>query len=542
MSNNQVYLKQNVQAEPLFNLWYAWSHLISPQTAAMNIANSHLKIMKSYVANPKIHANAVKNPAMLGGPFIDYNGGRVDEIKALIEKTTREQADLISFAESVKDLNNLLTSEAKGYSLEPLYPRIPANLKGYVELVYDLNNQPSVRFLEGLLYKSKYYDPSLQSLSLSLTEHDGRPFVLSTPRLPSDERVSLKIPFAHPGVDELFKMRNSPQSLEWIKELLEVSPAQQEAFSNFFTEQPPAQPAPFTGDGVRIRYLGHACVLVETRDVCILLDPVVSYEYPGGPGGIERFTFKDLPPVIDYVVITHSHQDHVMFETLLQLRHKTKNLILPRSRGRCMEDPSLKLICQMAGFKNVREIDEMETIEFAGGSVTGLPFFGEHCDLDISSKMAHLIEVQNRKFLFAADSNNIEPLLYSHLHQIAGDIDVLYLGMECEGAPLSWLYGPLLYRPLDRKMDQSRRFSASDHERGYDIVRQFNCKEVYIYAMGQEPWLTYALSINYTDESPQIVNSNRLISMCRERGIVAERLFGRRERVYGGPSAAISAR
>lgn len=539
MNNNQVYLKQNVQAEPLFNLWYAWSHLISPQTAAMNIANSHLKIMKSYAANPRIHASAVKNPAMLGGPFIDYHGGRVDEIKALLEKTTREQADLIGFAQSVKDLNVMLTSEAKGYSLEPFYQKIPANLKGYVELVYDLNNQPSVRFLEGLLYKSKYYDPSLQSFSLALTEHDGRPFALSTPRLPDDQQLSLNIPFAHPGVDELFKMKDSPQSLKRIEERLGIAPAQHEAFRKFFTDEPPAKPARFTGEGVRIRYFGHACVLVETRDVSILMDPVVSYEYPGG---IDRFTFKDLPPVIDYVVITHSHQDHVMFETLLQLRHKSKNLIVPRSRGRCMEDPSLKLVCQVVGFKNVREIDEMERIEFEGGSLTGLPFFGEHCDLDISSKMAHLIEVKNRKFLFAADSNNIEPLLYSHLHEIAGDIDVLYLGMECEGAPLSWLYGPLLYKPLDRKMDQSRRFSASDHERGYDIVQKFNCKEVYIYAMGQEPWLTYALSINYTDESPQIVCSNQLISMCRERGIVAERLFGKRETVYAqAPAAAASA-
>jgi len=60
-------------------------------------------------------------------------------------------------------------------------------------------------------------------------------------------------------------------------------------------------------------------------------------------------------------------------------------------------------------------------------------------------------------------------------------------------------------------------------------VETFNCKEVYVYAMGQEPWLNYIMSLKYTDESRPIIESNRLIKICRERGIVAERLFGEKE-------------
>jgi hypothetical protein len=81
-------------------------------------------------------------------------------------------------------------------------------------------------------------------------------------------------------------------------------------------------------------------------------------------------------------------------------------------------------------------------------------------------------------------------------------------------------------------MDQSRRFSGSNYERGIDIVNRFNCDQVYVYAMGQEPWLTYALSLRYTDESPPIVDSNKLIAECARRNIVAERLFGMKECVY----------
>src|SRR5215204_6270649 len=139
MNNGNYYLRPNVFIEPLFNQWYAWPLLIAPHTAAMNIANLHLNIMKSYVSAPQIHANAVKNPALLGGPFIDYKGDRVSDINELITRTTKEQAHLIELADSVKRLAQILKSQAKGYSLEPLYSSVPENLRGYVELVYDLN-------------------------------------------------------------------------------------------------------------------------------------------------------------------------------------------------------------------------------------------------------------------------------------------------------------------------------------------------------------------------------------------------------------------
>ncbi len=56
-----------------------------------------------------------------------------------------------------------------------------------------------------------------------------------------------------------------------------------------------------------------------------------------------------------------------------------------------------------------------------------------------------------------------------------------------------------------------------------------NCEEVFVYAMGQEPWLNHIMSIKYSPESAPIVESDRLIATCRERGVLAERLFGERE-------------
>src|SRR5438105_11736021 len=114
MSNELLYLKQNVQIEPLIDGWYAWSHLIPPATAARNITERHLKIMDSYIGNPQIHANAVKNPKMLGGPFIDYSGKRVDEIRALRDRIKKERAHLLALSAALGTLDAMLRESGKG--------------------------------------------------------------------------------------------------------------------------------------------------------------------------------------------------------------------------------------------------------------------------------------------------------------------------------------------------------------------------------------------------------------------------------------------
>jgi len=526
MSAQKLYLRPNVVVEPLVDRWYAWSHLISPATAAMNIAHRHLKIMESFVNAAHVHVAAVANPKMLGGPFIDYDSDRVPDIRGLISTLKQDRAHMLDFAAAIQQLDDLLRESADGHSLEPLYARVPELLRGYVELVYDLNNQPSFRFIEPLLYRSPYYDENAQSLMLSRIDRDDRPFVLSTPRLDSDDSVHVAIPFASDAIDQLFAMKRRPQQPSWIRDRLPLPDNCESVFETFFThEQPPPYEA-YNGEGVRWRYFGHACILVETRDVSILTDPVLSYTFEST---IPRYCYEDLPDVIDYVLITHNHQDHIMFETILQLRHRIRCVVVPRCSGGSLQDPSLKLLLLKIGFSNVIELGELETIRAGQTTILGMPFLGEHADLDIRSKLAYLVRLRNRSLIFAADSCNIEPKLYEHVQRIVGDVDVLFLGMECDGAPLSWLYGPLATRRIPRTMDQSRRLSGSNYERGIDIVRRFNCKYVYVYAMGQEPWLNYVMSKKYSDDSSPIIESNALLRDCNAHGIVAERLFGERE-------------
>lgn len=468
-------LKPNVIAEPLINQWYAWSFLLSPATAARYLTESHLKVMESFIAAPQVHASAIKDPKMLGGPFIHYGPERLAEIRALLEKTRTEQQPLIELSGAIAQLEHRLTRHPAGASLEPLYAEVPELLKGYVELVYDSHNHPSLRLIEGLLYRSEYYRSASQSIMLRLGDSDRRAFVLSTPRLEEDGALQLHIPFCDPRLDALFSMRHKPGSVAEMAAALELKGVQLEQFEAFFepSEIPSETPSDTPSDtryretaGVRIRYFGHACVLLESNGVSILCDPLVSYApLPEQQDCMIRYSYADLPETIDYALITHNHQDHVMLETLLQLRHKIRHVVVPSSNKGSLIDPSLKLVLQQIGFPSVQALDELEAIPLPQGRIVSLPVLGEHGDLNIGAKNAYLIQLQGRSILCAADSNNLEPRLYEHLSHLFGPLDLLFIGMECDGAPFTWAYGPLLTQPTAHKMAQTRRLDGSNAER-----------------------------------------------------------------------------
>ncbi len=520
---SKVYLKPDAIAEPLINNWYAWVQLISPISTGLNVKKRHIPIMQSFINSPLMHVAASKNPKMMGGPFINYGVEYVKDVEQLLNDTKSAQEKSLELADSIDELNQMLKKEATGYSMEPLYDKIPENLKGYVELEYDIYEKPTYRFIESMLYKSPYFEDQNQCVNLKTTQQDERPFMLSSPRFSEEDEVSFPFPFSSKKYDALFKSRVEPTTLEEIGKILEVDPNE---IKHLFTDKIPENYTPLNGKEVRVRYFGHACILIESPSINILIDPILAYDTHAKP---ERFTFYDLPPVIDYVLISHHHQDHIQIETLLQLRHKVKNVVVGTNLKGQLQDPSLKLVLKSIGFNSVIELEELEEILFEEGKITGLPFIGEHHDLAIRSRLGYRIDINGHSITALVDSCNISPEIYQKVTEIVGQTDFLFIGMESVGSPLSWSYGSLLPEVVERDKDQSRRGRSCNAEEAKKLVKTIKAQQVYVYAMALEPWLQHILGIAYEEDSEQIIESTKLVEWCLSENIPSERLYGKSE-------------
>lgn len=530
MSREAVYrLNASTVAEPLVNRWEAWGQLIPPVPSSLHLREYQIKLLKSYLADPQGHVDMCAKPKLRSGPFVDIPTARVAEVEEFLKHTEEKLSANLKLAQATIDFQNYLVGEAKGQCLDPYYQRLPIELRGYVELVYDYYHRPAVRFFESLLYESPYYRSDLQSFRILRQQHDNsRSFIMSTPRLPQKDEIEWAVAFDNPAVDEFFRLNTTPQPLDYIRELLGVSPVNDELLLSFLSEEPAvAPPEKWDGPDARVRYFGHACALVEWKGVSILTDPYIGVAPVRG--GIDRLSYDDLPETIDYVLITHNHHDHFCLETLLRLRHKIGCLVVPRSSGFFYGDLSLKLLAQKVGFKNVVELDSMQSIPLPDGQIVAIPFMGEHGDLP-HSKVGYVIRTGARQIMFGADSDCLDECMYENVRRSLGSIHTVFLGMECVGAPLSWGCGPFFPVKLDRTIDQTRRYKGADSLRAQRLLAAVEAERLYIYAMGMEPWFEHLLGLAYEEDATQLIESSNLLKVVREAGFKnAERLFGKHE-------------
>jgi L-ascorbate metabolism protein UlaG (beta-lactamase superfamily) len=538
MKNESTYrLAESTLVEPLVNCWSAWSFLIAPVPASLHLLQYQIPLLQSYIGDPTFHVAASQDPSLAGGAFVNVSTDRVAEVIALLDSTKSNLSYNLELAEGLLDFQSWLAANAKGASLASYYRRLPRPLRGYVELVYDYLDRPSLRFFENLLYQSHYYKPSLQSLRLSRLDRDSsRPFFLNTPRFIEEGQIDWQVPLDAPQVDQLFMLDIQPRSFDAICQFLDLDDQSRGHMLSMLTEELRALPEKWWESSVRIRYFGHACLLIESKGISVLTDPLVSVRPL--EGGSERFSYGDLPEEIDYVLITHNHQDHNSLETILRLRHRIKCLVVPRSFGILYGDISLKALARRIGFRNVIELDTLENLQLPDGEITAVPFLGEHSDL-AHGKTGYVIRMGKRKLLIGADLDCLDKQIYENVRQCIGRVDTVFLGTESVGAPLSWINGPLLPKRPSHEEEETRRQHGCDARRAMDILEALGASRIYNYAMGLEPWLEHILGLGLNESSPQWRESEKLLAQARACGFLeAERLYGKSEIILGDLTSA----
>lgn len=524
-----VWLRPDARVEPLVARWLADHHLVPPLHRALKVARSHLPVLQSFLQHPKRHAEAAKVPALRGGAFVALDVSRVEEIRALVDQTTGSPFQPLALAADLQALDDKVAGwEEPG--IESLYPHVPERLRGLVELFYDVRHRPRWRILESLVYRSELYRESDQSVQLSLATDDDRTFGYSTPRLDGPAVLTLPLPFRSKALDLLARSRVEGTPFGALVSALEVREEDAAKFATFFTDAKVTAPPRYDGPGVRIRYFGHACVLMESAKANVLVDPSLPYPFPGAE---PRSSFAELPERIDYVLITHSHADHLSMETLLQLRPRIGTLLVPRSSGGNLSDPALAPMLHAMGFPSVRAVDELESIPLPNGRIEAIPFFGEHGDLDILSKASWLVELEGKRIFIGSDASVPEPKLYERLADLHG-VDAMFYAVEANGAPLTWGNGPLLTKPATRPQDQTRRQGSATGAQMSALLGALKPKRYYSYALGLEPWLRHVIAAPEHEVKSRLKEVDTALATCQSLGIPGEKLYGRAEFTLDG--------
>ncbi|MDC6379898.1 MBL fold metallo-hydrolase [Pseudomonas graminis] len=519
---NSWYLKDDVILEPLVCNWFAWPFLISPLTAAAYLTKKYLPMLESYIQEPLLHDEAFKNKTIRAASFI-RNDSSLEFMKQHFAELKMKLKRMVELSESIDEVNRVML-DRRGMSLASIYELLPASLKGKIELVYDLNHSPSIRFVECFFYRSAYFDPKLQSIRLRQCSTQNSDFAINSPMF-NNLGVVVDVQFDSYFVDLLGRSRWAPINLEELCDLVPMSVENKQKIRELFTETRPRTLDNATEDdtALRIKYFGHACLSVEYPNFTILTDPVMSA--PMGGDHRPRYSYSDLPAHIDLVLITHNHQDHVVIDCLIQLRERIGTIVVPKSGGGFLQDPSLKLLFESLGFKKIVEIGEMETLHFGDLKITGVPFLGEHGEINIQSKVGFHITDDRKSILVLADSDVVDLDIYKSVHNICGDVDIVFIGLDSIGAPFRWLYSSLYSSKLDYKIGSDRRINGSNSQKALQIVDIFHPIAAFPYAMGLEPWISHITGSDTSNDNQATIEVGDFLRGCYARGIHSRELY-----------------
>lgn len=153
-------------------------------------------------------------------------------------------------------------------------------------------------------------------------------------------------------------------------------------------------------------WLGHSAVLLKTAAATVLFDPALS-NYAGPFRGMVKafegtavYGAGDMP-VIDALVISHDHYDHLDYETVKRLQKKVKRVIVPVGVGSHF---------RKWGYANemITELNWNDSVRLSGGlTITAMPAHHRSNRTFASRKTlwaSYVVAVDGYKLYFSGDT------------------------------------------------------------------------------------------------------------------------------------------
>ncbi len=157
----------------------------------------------------------------------------------------------------------------------------------------------------------------------------------------------------------------------------------------------------------KVTWFGHSAVLLEINGVTLFLDPMLGrapspFPFIGG----KRFS-KQLPieiadlPLVDIILLSHDHYDHLDYGSIKQLMHKASMFIVPIGVGAHLERWGVPR-------EKIQEHDWWDEFQYAGLTFASTParHFSGRSLLDRNSTLwcSWVIQGEDTKVFFSGDS------------------------------------------------------------------------------------------------------------------------------------------
>ncbi len=175
--------------------------------------------------------------------------------------------------------------------------------------------------------------------------------------------------------------------------------------------------------GLSVLWIGHASTLIQIHDKVFLTDPVFTRTVGMVAGRIVEpgIDVRTLARV-DYVLISHTHFDHLNFGSLSELPKQGK-LLLPAGAG--VYTPEF-------GFEETREMKPWEAFEEDGVRITAVPaqHFSGRYGFDIlwtagKGYTGYVIQYKGKTVYFAGDTGYRDSLFTQIGHRFRIDVALL---------------------------------------------------------------------------------------------------------------------
>jgi len=189
---------------------------------------------------------------------------------------------------------------------------------------------------------------------------------------------------------------------------------------------------------LQFAWLGHTTFLIKIDDKVILTDPMFSQQ-AGTYGWFSPIRYSktlastDNLPVVDVVLITHNHSDHLDEDSIKALIPKTRHFVVPLAVGELLEEWGVS-------HKKITELDWWQKISIDGLTITAAPakHTSERGIFDKNKTLWVSYGIQGKKYnLYLSGDSGWHKGLYE-IGERLGPFDVTFFEIGAYGEIRGW--------------------------------------------------------------------------------------------------------